>query len=50
VGRWKETTSTSEGTLELAMNDRYYGDNAGLITVAITVEREGVIGGASRAG
>jgi hypothetical protein len=39
VGRWKEYTATSEGTLELAMNDGYYGDNAGLITVAITVDR-----------
>jgi len=39
VGRWKEYTATSDGTLELAMNDSYYEDNAGRITVAITIER-----------
>ena len=38
VGRWGMITSPSEGTLFLAMNDGYYEDNAGLITVQIMVE------------
>jgi hypothetical protein len=38
VGRWGVITSPAEGTLFLAMNDGYYEDNAGFITVQIIVE------------
>jgi hypothetical protein len=38
VGRWSTFTSQAAGPLYLAMNDGYYEDNSGLITVQITVE------------
>jgi len=38
VGRWSIITTSDEDQLYLAMNDSYYGDNSGFITVQIIVE------------